>query len=133
MKRTRLISAAFGTALLAGAMSQVSGSVTGEDFHLKSTEDLYQVCSVAADASDFVPATYECRGFIKGAVGYHDAVTAKEHLSRLICYTETATVEEGRQAFVAWARANAGNKELMQEQPVVGLVRALKAKYPCSK
>ena len=133
MKRTRLISAAFGTALLVGAMSQVSGSVTEADFHLKSTEDLYQVCSVAADAPDFVPATYECRGFIKGAIGYHDAVTAKEHLNRLICYTETATVEEGRQAFVDWARANAGNKELMQEQPVVGLVRALKAKYPCSK
>ena len=133
MKRTRLISAAFGTALLAGAMSQVSGAVTEEDFHLVSTQDLYQVCSVAADAPDFIPATYECRGFIKGAVGYHDAVTYKEHLKRLICYPETVTVADGRQAFVAWARANAGNKERMQEKPVVGLVRALAAKYPCSK
>ncbi len=133
MKRTRLISAAFGTALLAGAMTQVSGAVTKADFDLVSTEDLYQVCSVVADATDFIPATYECRGFIRGAVGYHDAVTDRKNLKRLICYPETATVADGRQAFVDWARANAGNKELMQEQPVVGLVRALAAKYPCSK
>ena len=133
MKRTTLISVAFGSALLVGAMTQASGPVTEEDFHLVSTEDLYQVCSVVADAPNFVPATYECQGFIRGAVGYHDAVTDSKNLKRLICYPETATVEDGRQAFVAWARANDGNQELMQEKPVIGLVRALAAKYPCSK
>ncbi len=133
MKRTPLISAAFATALLVGTMTQVSGAVTEKDFNLVSTEDLYQICSVIADASDFVPARYECQGFIRGAVGYHDAVTDRKHLKRLICYPETATVADGRQVFVDWARANVGNTELMQEPPVVGLVRALAAKYPCSK
>lgn len=133
MKRTRLIAVAFATALLAGTASRVSGAITEADFKLVSTEDLYQVCSVTADASNFIPATYECRGFIKGVVGYHDAVTDRKHLKRLICYPETTTIADGRQAFVDWARANAGNEELMQEQPVVGLVRALAAKYPCSK
>ena len=133
MKRKHLSSAIFGAALLTGAMSQAFAAVAEEDFHLASTEDLYQVCSVVADAPDFVPATYECRGFIRGAVGYHDAVVNKEHLKRLICYPEGTTIADGREVFIEWAQANAGNKELMQEQPVIGLVRALAAKYPCSK
>ncbi len=133
MKRTPLIVAAFATAFLAGAMTQASAAVTEKNFDLKSTEDLYQVCSVTEDAPDFIPATYECRGFIKGVVGYHDAVTDRKHLKRLICYPETATVAIGRQVFIDWARANVGNKERMQEQSVVGLVRALAAKYPCPK
>jgi hypothetical protein len=32
---------------------------------------------------------------------------------------------------MAWAEANKDNAKLMGEQPVVGVVRALAAKYPC--
>lgn len=133
MMRPVFISTAFAMALLTGAVSQVYGAVTEVDFHLLSTEDLVQVCSVPADDPDYIPATYECRGFIKGAVGYHDAVTNRKNLKRLICYPETATIVDGRHAFLEWAKANSDDKKLMQEQPVVGLVRALAAKYPCSE
>jgi len=133
MKTTGPISAALAAGLMAGVLSTPQAAVTEEDFHLESTEDLYQVCSVGSDASDYIPAIYECRGFIRGAVGYHDAVSDRKNLKRLICYPQSATLADGRLAFVDWAKANIDDQELMQEAPVVGLVRALATKYPCSK
>jgi hypothetical protein len=79
-----------------------------------------------------VAASFACRGFIEGAVQYHDAVSDRKHLKRLICYPQTATVADGRAAFVAWAQRNLGNRKAMEEVPVIGLVRALADKYPCN-
>jgi len=106
-------------------------AVQDEDVNFDTTEDLYRVCSVQPGAAEYVPASFACRGFIEAAVQYHDAVTDRKNLKRLICYPSTATVADGRAAFVAWATRNAGNATLMDEVPVVGLVRALAKRYPC--
>ena len=133
MKNNHLLSAALGAALLAGSLSQATGAVEEANFNLNSTMDLYKVCSVDSNSPDFVPAIYACRGFIEGSVQYHDAVTDKKNLKRLICYGKGATLEEGRNAFLDWVRSNKDNGELMAELPVIGLVRALAEKYPCSQ
>jgi hypothetical protein len=86
---------------------------------------------VPPDAAEHFVASFACRGFIEGVVQSHDAVSDRRNLKRLICYPKTATVEDGRAAFVAWARPRVGDAALMEELPVVGLVRALAAKYPC--
>jgi hypothetical protein len=106
-------------------------AVQDEDINFDTTEDLYQVCSVQPGAEEYVAASFACRGFIEAAVQYHDAVTDRENLKRLICYPKTATIADGRSAFVAWAERNAGRQALMNELPVIGLVRALATKYPC--
>ena len=62
---------------------------------------------------------------------YRVAVSDRKNLKRLICYPKTVTVEDGRAAFVAWARPRLRDAMLMEELPVVGLVRALTDKYPC--
>lgn len=64
---------------------------------------------------------------------YHDGISSHNKLKRLICYPSNATIEDGKQAFVAWAKQHAGDKKLMTEQPVVGLMRSLAAKYPCKQ
>ena len=64
---------------------------------------------------------------------YHDAVTDRNNLNRLICCPSSATLADGRSAFVAWAQANRDNKETMSELAVIGVVRALADKYPCPK
>ena len=133
MKNNYLVSAALGAALLAGSVTQATGAVEESDFNLKTTMDLYAICSVDSASDHFIPAIYACRGFIEGAVQYHDAVVDRKDLKRLICYTETATLEEGRNAFLQWVDTNRTNGEYMKEIPVVGLVRALADKYPCSK
>lgn len=48
-------------------------------------------------------------------------------------HPKNATLQDGKDAFLAWARKNAGSKELMGELPLVGLVRALADKYLCKK
>jgi len=118
-------------ALTAAVGAQSALAVEDEDINFDTTEDLLKVCSVPPGTAEHVVTSFACRGFIEGAVQYHDAVSDRKNLKRLICYPKTATVEDGRAAFVAWAKSRAGDATLMNEVPVVGLVRALADKYPC--
>jgi hypothetical protein len=128
LKRTRPILLAAGLTVL---LSAPVWAVEDEDFGFDTTEDLYMICSTPSDAPEAVPASFACRAFIEATVQYHDAVSDRKQLKRLICYPGTATIADGRRAFLAWAEANKGNAQRMGEQPVVGLVRALAAAYPC--
>lgn len=131
MPKKSSIGPMLGAAVAAALYAQSATAVQDEDVDFDTTEDLYQVCSVEPDAPEYVAAAFACRGFIEGAVQYHDAVTDRKKLKRLICYPKTATVGDGTVAFVAWASKNAKDKKLMDEMPVIGLVRALADKYPC--
>jgi hypothetical protein len=133
MKTKRLTRGALSIALLVGALPVASGAVQEASFRLESTMDLYELCSVSSDVESFATARYACRGFIEGVVQYHDAISDNKTYKRLICYPSTATIADARNAFVAWVAANNDDKKLMQKMPVVGLVRSLAEKYPCSK
>lgn len=113
------------------SLSIQAAPVEDEDFNFETTSDLYQVCATPSDAAEYLVASFSCRAFIEGTVQYHDAVSDRRNLKRLICYPKTATVADGRRAFLTWADANKNDQELMGEQPVVGLVRALAEAYPC--
>jgi hypothetical protein len=130
MNRTGLWATAAAAMLASGVA--VSGVDEG-DFSLRTTENLYDLCSVARDHPDYAPAIYACRSFLEATVQYHDAVSDGERFKRLICYPATATLEDARRAFLAWAEANAGNAKRMGELPVIGAVRALEDKYPCRR
>jgi hypothetical protein len=101
------------------------------DFSLDTTRNLHHLCATPSDHADYAPAIYSCRAFLEATVQYHDAVSDGKTLKRLICYPSTATLEDARVAFLAWANANARDKALMNEMPVLGVVRALEDKYPC--
>jgi hypothetical protein len=133
MKIRRLTSQVFFFSLLVACIPFTAGAVDEMDFNLVSTKNLYNLCSVAPDNQDFIPAIYACRGFIEAAVQYHDAVSDRRNLKRLICYTPDATIKDGRDAFVAWVEKHRNDQTLMEEMPVIGLVRALAEKYPCSE
>jgi len=131
MKRTHLLDPALVAAGLALALAQPAGAVEDSNFRFGSTRDLLAVCSTPDDAAEYSVANQGCRAFIEASVQYHDEISNRKNLKRLFCYPSTATIEDGTQAFVAWAKGRADNKKLMAEQPVVGVVRALSAKYPC--
>jgi hypothetical protein len=120
-----------GAALAALSLSVHAAKVADEDFGFETTEDLYMVCSTPTTAPEYQVAHFACRAFIEATVQYHDAVSDRERLKRLICYPDTATIGDGRRAFLSWAEANASSEERMEELPVVGLVRALADSYPC--
>lgn len=121
----------FGTVVLVGAFAQAGAAVEDKNLRFDTTKDLAQVCSVTPDQAEYALTNQACRAFIKAAVQYHDEVTGRKNLKRLICYPKGATIEDGRAAFVAWAAKHAGDAKRMDEVPVVGLVRALADKYPC--
>jgi hypothetical protein len=101
------------------------------NFTLKTTEDLYRVCSVGSDDPLHQQAVDFCEGYLLGVVSYHDAVTDREHLKRLICYPQTATRDEGIQAFIDWAASHQQDRKFMDDPPVFGAVRGMAAKWPC--
>ena len=131
--KTRLLGSSFAVAALSGLISSSALAVQDADFRFDTTENLIQVCSVPDTAPEYLPATLACKAFIEATVQYHDEVTDRKKLKPLICPPKTVTTDDGKAAFLAWAKEKAGDKKLMSEQPVVGLVRALAAKYPCKK
>ena len=100
-------------------------------FTLKTTEDLYRVCSTGSDDPLHTEAINFCEGFLVGAVSYHDAVTDRQKLQRLICYPTTVTRDDGVRAFIEWAKSRQTDQKFMNDPPVVGMVRGLANKWPC--
>jgi len=98
---------------------------------LKTTQDLYRVCTAPASDAQAREEIDVCEGFLIGAVSYHDAISDRQHLKRLICYPATATRDQGIQAFITWAGAHQQNQKFMSDPAVFGVVRALAAKWPC--
>jgi hypothetical protein len=118
---------------IALAAAQPAKAVQDSNFRFDTTTDLYNVCSVTQTAAEYPLANQACRAFIEAAVQYHDEISNRKNLKRLICYPATATIDDGKTAFLAWAQTHSGDSKLMGEQPVVGLVRSLAAKYPCKR
>jgi hypothetical protein len=102
------------------------------DFTLKTTEDLYLVCSVSNTDPVYPQASAFCEGFLLGVVSYDYAVADRMHLKRFICYPATATRDEAVAAFVSWAASRQQNTKYMNDPPVKGAVRGLAHKWPCS-
>jgi hypothetical protein len=102
-------------------------AVDNDDLRFETTQDLIDVCSAPASSA----AQLACTGFLEATVQYHDAVSDRKSLKRLICCLAGTSIEDGRQALLSWASVNASDPELMGELPIVGLVRALADAYRC--
>ncbi len=118
-------------ALLTLGLGQSAAAVENADFRFDTTKELYNVCSVPADAPEYPMARQACRAFVEGAAQYHDEVSKPGKLKRLVCFPPNATIEDGVTAFNAWAATKAGDAQSMGAPPVLGLIHALAAKYPC--
>ena len=126
-----------GSAIVAASLAAVlaipgtSLALDESNFSYETTSDLYQICSTEGDSQGAVEAQLACRAFLEATVQYHDEVSDRKKMKRLICYPKGATIADARRAFVAWGAKNIGSAARMGEIPVVGLVRALAAAYPC--
>ena len=101
------------------------------NFTLKTTEDLYLICSTANSDPLRSEAINFCEGFLLGAMSYHDAIVDRKHLKPFVCYPPTATRDQGIQAFIDWAGSHQQDHKFMDDPPVVGAIRGLAAKWPC--
>lgn len=116
--------------LLFGMFSTPVLAVEEVDFHLKTTQDLLDVCTVKAGQPLSVEAIHFCEGYIEGAVVYHDKIIGKD-MKRLICYPKGTTRNDAVYVLAEWGQANQGNAQLMNDPAMYGLIRALQEKWPC--
>ena len=131
MRRYSRYAVMAGALLASSALTTPALALDESDFKFDTTENLFQVCSAEGAGEGVTEANLACRAFIEATVQYHDAVSDRKKMKRLICYPATATIADGRDAFVAWGAKHKGDSERMNEMPVVGLVRALAEAYPC--
>lgn len=128
----QLLAAVIG---LAATVALGSGQATAQDdraFLVNTTQDLHILCTMPNDAAMRTEAINYCMAYMDGAVDYHDVLTeGDDEIKRLVCYPDTATLELGVITFIEWGESNKGDRKLMEEPPVLGVLRALSAKWPC--
>jgi hypothetical protein len=109
----------------------MAGATDATSFVLKTTEDLYVVCTTPPDDPLRREAINFCQGYLLAVASYDFAISDRKNLQRLICVPEGATRAEGIQGFIDWAARHQQDRKFMDEPPVVGAVRGLASKWPC--
>ena len=133
MYMNRLLPRLLAVAAILALSSGPASAIEKRDFWISDTVDLLKLCTTPVDDPLRSQAINYCMAYLDGAVDYHDAISDHKNMERLICYPNTASLEEGVLVFIAWAQANQSDKKLMDEPTVIGVVRAFEAKWPCDQ
>jgi hypothetical protein len=107
----------------------VVGAVTKEDFEVKTTRNLINLCTVSPTDPLVKEAIHSCYGFLVGAYAFYEAWTGRGKGERLVCVPDpppSRDVAVGM--FVEWAKAH---PQYMEERPVDTEFRFLMEKWPC--
>jgi hypothetical protein len=107
-------------------------AATSDNFRVRSTADLVEICSTPANDSLYAAAMGFCHGYAVGAYQYYQATIAGPEMKPFVCVPATPppTRTEGLQMFVAWAREH---PQHMSEPAVETFFRWLAATWPCRK
>jgi Rap1a immunity proteins len=106
-------------------------AVTDEDFEVRTTRNLLNLCAVSADDPRAKEAIQMCQGYLVGAYHYYLATNSGKDSMRLVCIPNPPpSRNEAVALFVGWAKAN---PKFMNEAPVDSEFRFLSEKWPCKK
>ena len=109
----------------------IAAAVTQEDFLVKTTQNLLNLCTVSANDPMQKEATHMCSGYLVGAFHYHEAAVSALGSQRLVCLPEKApSRNEAIAMFVEWAKAR---PQYLSEMPVETEFRFLMERWPCKK
>jgi hypothetical protein len=126
MKRKLLV---FIVALSIFLPGLASSAVTEEDFQVKTTRHLINLCTVSPQDEFYEEAIHFCYGYLVGAYHYSIAEKSKEPKELFVCFPEPKpSRNEAISMFVVWAQAH---PEFMTEMPVETEFRFLAEKWPC--
>jgi hypothetical protein len=106
-------------------------AATPDQFRVRSTADLVEICSTPANDALYAAAMGFCHGFAVGAYQYYRSSVSGPEGKPFVCLPASPPSRtEGLQMFVAWAREN---PQHMGEPAVDTLFRWLVAQWPCRK
>lgn len=115
-------------ALATAAAGTTAGAQEIEDFRVRDTGSLAQLCGTAETSALYAEARQFCYGYIAGAATVYREMVAAGAMQRAACPKTEPTVEEMRAAFTGWVGRNPSARA---EDAGDGLLRAISAAYPC--
>ena len=126
--RNWAIALGFGVAACAGT---ARAAVTEDDFLLRNTGDLVDVCSAAQQDPMYTAAVNFCQGFALGVFRVLQEEDMAKRSRHLFCVPNPApTRNEGITAFVQWAKADASR---MAQPAADGIAAFLADQYRCPR
>ena len=107
-----------------------SAAVTEEDFVVKTTRNLINLCTASPQDPRYEEAVNFCQGYMVGAYHYSIAEHSKDPKNLFVCLPEPKpSRNEVVALFVAWAKAN---PQYMTDMPVESQFRFMSEKWPCN-
>ena len=87
------------------AFSPPSSAITRDDFQVRSTEDLLELCSVASTDVLSDAAINFCHGYVEGAFQHNQALTSGPEWKPIVCLPESRPSRNDTVGgFVKWGR-----------------------------
>ena len=106
-----------------------NSAVTEEDFIVKTTRNLINLCTASPQDEHYEQAIHFCHGYLVGAYQYSLAESSNDPSKSLVCFPEPKpSRNEAIAMFVAWAQEH---PQFMTEMPVETEFRFLIEKWPC--
>jgi len=107
----------------------LAGEVSVQNFEVKTTRDLINLCTASPEDPLYSKAIHFCHGYLVGAFHYYEASTAGPNAHPILCPPkERPSRNETIQNFVEWAKAR---PEYWNELPVETEFRFLTEIWPC--
>jgi hypothetical protein len=107
-----------------------SAAVTEEDFVVKTTRNLVNLCTASPQDPRYEEAINFCQGYMVGAYHYDIAEHSKDPKNALVCFPEPKpSRNEVLAMFIAWTKAN---PQFMTDMPVETQFRFMSEKWPCN-
>jgi hypothetical protein len=106
-----------------------NAAVTEEDFVVKTTRNLINLCTAYPQDPRYGDAINFCQGYMVGAYHYSIAEHSKDPKNLFVCLPDPKpSRNEVVALFVAWAKAN---PQYMTDMPVETQFRFMSEKWPC--
>ncbi len=107
------------------------GAVTVEDFQVKTTKNLLNLCNASPDDPLYVAAIHFCEGYLVGAFHYYQASMRGPEGKKLVCFPDPPpTRNEAVKLFLEWAKKH---PQYNDEIPVETEFRFLIGTWPCKE
>jgi len=101
---------------------------TLEDYQLRTSGDLLDICALETSHVNYWEARGFCIGYFAGGIDLHDALAAAEDFPQIACPAEGVTRNDVVDAFVTYAQAH---PEHLDERPMDTVFRAVTDRWPC--
>ena len=107
-----------------------NSAVTEEDFVVKTTQNLINLCTASPQDPRYEEAVNFCQGYMVGAYHYYIAEHSKDPKNLFVCLPDPKpSRNEVVALFVAWAKAH---PQYMTDMPVESQFRFMSEKWPCN-